>query len=132
MYTFLLILLVLDSFVVIGAVLVQSGKGGGLAAQFGGVSTSTDALFGTRQAGNVLTKTSWWGGALFLLLAFVLALASARNRAPTSVLDKVVATPPVTAPATRGAAPAIPLGTPSAPAAPAKGAATTPVPGAKP
>ena len=37
MYTFLLILLILDSAVLIAAVLLQSGKGGGVAASFGGV-----------------------------------------------------------------------------------------------
>jgi preprotein translocase subunit SecG len=31
---------------------------------------------GTRQAGNLLTKASWWCGGLFLGLAFLLSLAS--------------------------------------------------------
>ncbi|GAC1515512.1 MAG: hypothetical protein NVS1B4_06260 [Gemmatimonadaceae bacterium] len=131
MYTFLLALLIIDSLVLVAAVLIQSGKGGGLASQFGGVSTSTDSLFGTRQAGNVLTKTSWWGGGIFLFLAFVLALASARNRVPTSVLDKAVAPTPASAPAPRGATPALPLGTP-APAAGSSGGATTTPAGTKP
>ncbi|GAC1650463.1 MAG: hypothetical protein NVS4B3_09260 [Gemmatimonadaceae bacterium] len=129
MYTFLLVLLVLDSFVLIAAVLFQSGKGGGLAAQFGGVSTSSDALFGTRQAGNLLTKTSWWGGGLFLALAFILALMSTRNRAPTSVLDKAVAPPAATSPPP--ATTPLPLGTPPArslPATPSPRGAPVPKP----
>jgi preprotein translocase subunit SecG len=112
MFTFLLVLLVIDSFVLIAAILLQSGKGNGLAASFGGVSSSADSLLGTRQAGNLLTKTSWWGGAIFLLLSFVLSLASTRQRAPKSALDDAFrqAPAPATAPAaTPNATNAIPL-----------------------
>jgi len=105
MYTFLLVLLVLDSVVLVAAILLQAGKGTGLAATFGGVSSSSDSLLGTRQAGNLLTKTSWWGGALFLLLSLVLSIASTQRRAPRSVLDQAF-TQPVTpaAPAPAGGA----------------------------
>jgi preprotein translocase subunit SecG len=105
MYTFLLVLLVLDSVVLVAAILLQAGKGTGLAATFGGVSSSSDSLLGTRQAGNLLTKTSWWGGALFLLLSLVLSIASTQRRTPRSVLDQAF-TQPVTpaAPAPAGGA----------------------------
>ena len=139
MFTFLLVLLVIDSLVLIAAILLQSGKGNGLAASFGGVSSSADSLLGTRQAGNLLTRTSWWGGAIFLFLAFVLSLASSRQRAPKSVLDQAFTQPaaPASAPATPNANSAIPL-TPAAPAtapatAPAGSApAKTSAPAAKP
>jgi preprotein translocase subunit SecG len=114
MYTFLLVLLILDSLVLVAAVLMQAAKGGGLAASFGGVSTAADSLIGSRQAGNVLTKMSWWGGGLFLFLAFVLQRMSTRGRAPTSIVDQglapaqQVAPPPVTTPPPS----AVPLGTP--------------------
>ena len=129
MFTFLLVLLIIDSIVLIAAVLLQAGKGNGLAASFGGVSSSADSLLGTRQAGNLLTKASWWGGGIFLFLSFVLSLASTRQRAPKSVLDQAFTQPPAaaTAPATSNPAsaggvnltPAAPAGTPAAPAAPA-------------
>jgi preprotein translocase subunit SecG len=129
MFTFLLVLLVIDSFVLVAAILLQSGKGNGLAASFGGVSSSADSLLGTRQAGNLLTKTSWWGGALFLFLSLVLSIASTRQRAPKSVLDQAftqpapVAPAPTTAPS--GGAAGIPL-TPAtpAPATPSQAAPT--------
>jgi preprotein translocase subunit SecG len=129
MFTFLLVLLVIDSLVLIAAILLQSGKGNGLAASFGGVSSSADSLLGTRQAGNLLTRTSWWGGAIFLLLAFVLSLASMRQRAPKSVLDQAFtpAPAPATAPATPNASSAIPL----TPAAPPTGTAPAGTPPAK-
>jgi preprotein translocase subunit SecG len=101
MFTFLLVLLVIDSIILVAAILVQSGKGSGLAATFGGVSSSADSLLGTRQAGNFLTKASWWGGGIFLFLSFVLSLVSTRQRAPQSVLDQAFTQPPapVSAPA---------------------------------
>src|SRR5215213_10583097 len=91
MYTFLLILLILDSLVLIAAVLLQAGKGGGVAASFGGASSSADAFIGTRQAGNLLTRISWWGGGFWLFLAFVLQIMSTRARTPRSVLDQPIA-----------------------------------------
>jgi preprotein translocase subunit SecG len=138
MYTFLLVLLIIDSIVLVTAILLQSGKGDGLSASFGGVSSSSDSLLGTRQAGNLLTKTSWWGGGIFLFLAYILSLMSTQQRAPSSVLDQAFTQPPapVTAPASPNANSAIPL-TPAAPAtgnAPASGTApaTTPAPATKP
>jgi preprotein translocase subunit SecG len=135
MFTFLLVLLILDSIVLVSAILLQAGKGNGLAATFGGVSSSADSLLGTRQAGNLLTKASWWGGGLFLFLSLVLSIASTQRRAPKSVLDQAFTQPasapaPVSAPAggaTGGAAgiplspaPSTPAGQPApAPAAPA-------------
>ena len=110
MYTFLLILLVIDSVVLALAVLAQAGKGGGIAASFGGASSSAEAFIGMRQAGNILTKASWWCGGIFLFLAFVLQLMSARSRVPTSVLDRPTA--PISAPSTTrpsAPAPAVPL-----------------------
>ena len=99
MYSFLLILLILDALILATAVLLQAGKGGGLAASFGGASSSSDSFLGTRQAGNVLTKTSWWGGGIFIFLAFVLQLMSNRSSAPTSILDQALSPAAQTAPA---------------------------------
>ena len=106
MYTFLLVILIIVSLVLITAVLLQAGKGGGLAASFGGASSSSDAFLGTRQAGNLLTKVSWYGGGLFLLLAFVLQLMSVRRRVPSSVLDQPFSATP-TAPAPKAATPPV-------------------------
>lgn len=124
MYTFLLILLIIDAIVLATAVLLQAGKGGGLAASFGGTSSSSDSFLGTRQAGNILTKASWWAGGIFIGLAFVLQIMSSRSRVPTSILDQALTPSAQTAPL---AAPAGEAGVQSAvplePAAP-----TTPVP----
>jgi len=134
LYTFLVILLILDSVVLVAAILLQSGKGGGLAASFGGATSAADSLIGTRQAGNLLTKASWWCGGIFLLLAFVLQIASARTRVPASVLDKPLTNVPAApvAPTQQKSNPAVPLeAAPKSPAqatTPAKPAPSTPAP----
>jgi len=122
MYTFLLVILVLVSLVVIAAVLLQAGTGQGLSASFGGASSSPDAFIGMRQAGNLLTKISWWGGGVFLALAFVLQLMSTRNQTPHSILEgKLSAPAPLGgSPAPTGPATAVPL----SPLTPAPAAAT--------
>ena len=97
----LLTLLAIDSVLLVAAVLLQAGKGGGLAASFGGVTSSADAIMGTRQAGNLLTKLSWWFGGIFIALAFLLSLTSRGTSAPRSILDQTFTPPPAqTAPAT--------------------------------
>ena len=94
MYTFLLVLLILDAIILAAAVLMQAGKGGGMAANFGGASSSTSSVIGSRQAGDLLTKTSWWGGGIFIFLAFVLQLMSSRTSGPRSILDDIAAPAP--------------------------------------
>lgn len=119
MYTFLLVLLVINSLVLIAAVLLQSGKGSGLSANFGGASSSPDSFVGTRQAATLLTRITWYGGGIFLALAFVLQIMGTRTSSatPTSVLDPLSrqgsAAPAAPAPST--APSAVPL-TPLAPA----------------
>jgi preprotein translocase subunit SecG len=112
LYKFLLTLLIIDALFLVIAILLQSGKGGGMAAAFGGASSSTDALFGTRQAGNLLTKASWWCGGIFIGLAFILEISASRGRVPTSILDKSFA-PARSAPSQPRPAQPIPGATPA-------------------
>jgi preprotein translocase subunit SecG len=86
MFKFLIILLIIAAFILGTVVLLQSGKGGGLAALGGGAST--DSFFGGRQAVTILTKMSWWCGAIFLGLCLVLAGLSTRGSQPRSVLEQ--------------------------------------------
>lgn len=136
MYTLLFSVLVLTCLVLIASILLQAGKGNGLASSFGGASSAAESVIGSRQAGNLLTRTTWWAGGIFVGLAFVLALLGARQRAPRSVLDNSFApanrnapasTGPAGAPAgAQGVAPAVPL----SPAAPAPALPTSPAGGA--
>jgi preprotein translocase subunit SecG len=127
MYTFLLILLILDALVLVLAILMQSGKGSGMAASFGGASSTAETLIGSRQAGNLLTRTSWWAGGLFIGLAFVMQLLGSRPRTPSSVLDRAV-TPATVPSAPPASAPAVPLTNTPPAGAPASPAPTKPTP----
>ena len=87
MVAFLVTLLIIDGLILIGAVLLQSGKGGGLAAVGGGAST--DTFIGGRQAANLLTRTTWVTAGIFLFVALVLAIVSSRGAAgPDSLLQR--------------------------------------------
>ena len=87
MYGFLLTLLVLDGIFLGIVILIQSGKGGGLAAMGGGAA-ATDVL-GGRQATTLLTRATWTAGTVFMVLSLVLAILSSRSTAPTSVLEGI-------------------------------------------
>jgi preprotein translocase subunit SecG len=96
MYGFLLTLLVLDGLFLMTVVLLQSGKGGGLAA-LGGGAAATDGILGGRQATTVLTRATWVSGTIFMVLALVLSILSSRSAQPESIL-RVDTPAPATAP----------------------------------
>ena len=125
MFTFLLILLMLDAFVLIGVVLLQAGQGGGLAAMGGGAST--DSFLGGRQAVTILTKMSWWCGGIFLALSLVLAGLSSRGARPRSVLEGQIQAPAPVAPLPLNVQPTTP-GTSTAPGATPATPPATPAP----
>ena len=87
MYTFLLAVLVLDGVLLTVVILLQSGKGGGLAAMGGG-SAPTEGILAGRQATTVLTRATWTGGTVFMVLALVLAIMSSRAQQPQSILEQ--------------------------------------------
>jgi preprotein translocase subunit SecG len=87
MYGLLLAILVLDGLFLGVVILLQSGKGGGLAAMGGGVA-ATEGILGGRQATTVLTRATWIGGGLFMFLALVLSIMSSRADQPQSILQQ--------------------------------------------
>jgi len=86
MYGFLLALLVLDGLFMGVVILLQSGKGGGLAA-VGGGAAMTEGILGGRQATTVLTRATWTSGAIFMALALILSIMSSRATLPESVIQ---------------------------------------------
>ena len=84
-YGVLLIVLVLDGIFLGVVVLLQSGKGGGLAAMGGGAA-ATDGILGGRQATTMLTRATWTTGSVFMLLSLVLSIMSSRGQLPQSIL----------------------------------------------
>jgi preprotein translocase subunit SecG len=117
-YLLLLTLLVLDAVLLLAVVLLQAGKGGGLAAM-GAAGAGSDTLFGSRQATNLLTKATWWAGGTFLVLAFILSLMSGQTRGAESILRGVGTTAPATtSPAIAPVVQPVPSGEPTTPPAP--------------
>ena len=98
MYNALLILLLLDCFMLVLVVLLQAGKGGGLAAGFGGAGTGME-MMGSRQTVTFLhTATKWLGGG-FLVICFVLSLLTVRGTAPRGLIETEMQDQRQTAPA---------------------------------
>ena len=87
MYTFLLVLLILDAILLAAVILLQAGQGGGLASLGGG---TTDLVVGGRQAATLLTKASWILGGSFLFLALMLSVFAAHRGASTSEVQQLL------------------------------------------
>ena len=69
MYIFLSILIVIASLLLIGAVLIQKSKGGGLASGF----ASSNQIMGVRKTADFLEKTTWTLAALMVIISVVSA-----------------------------------------------------------
>jgi preprotein translocase subunit SecG len=90
-YVLLLVLLLVDGLFMTVVVLLQSGKGGGLASMGGG--QGSDTLIGGRQAATLLTKATWASGGAFLALALILSVLSSRATQQGSILRNAVPAP---------------------------------------
>ncbi|MFI5371742.1 MAG: preprotein translocase subunit SecG [Candidatus Eisenbacteria bacterium] len=96
MFGALLAFHILVCFSLVTVVLLQSGKGGGLAGgAFGGTAQT---VFGGRGATDFLTRATMVLGALFFLTSLVLALMSTRGSASRSLLQEQARQAGATAP----------------------------------
>jgi preprotein translocase subunit SecG len=120
---------VVACFFLIVVVLLQTGKGADIGAVFGG---SSQTIFGSGGAGNLLTRLTTWTAAIFMLSSLLLTWGSTRHLT-ASVVDAIpTEPPPISEPAPLGDGAALPGvgGDASASAsgdsgtAPAEGAAT--------
>ena len=127
MYGFLLAIMVLDGLFLGVVILLQSGKGGGLAAMGGGVS-ATEGILAGRQATTVLTRATWIAAGIFMGLALVLSILSSRAQQPQSILlDDLQQTAPAPEPILPGL-----LDSPAGDEGTAGGGGETPPPGGNP
>jgi len=110
---------VLICFLLLGVVLLQQGKGGDIAAAFGGSSSQT--AFGARAGATVLTRATAVLGTLFMVGAFLLTAAG--RSAPGGSVVSGVEGPTQTAPELPTAAP-LPPTTPTTTAPPPAGTGT--------
>jgi preprotein translocase subunit SecG len=137
MYAFILIMHLIICLALIGVVLIQSGKGGGLAGgAFGG---SAQTVFGGRGATDVVTRATMVLGGLFFLTSIVLALMTTGGPRGTSrsLVQEAARKSATTQPAQPGGAQRPPTGTspsatPEAPPAAAPSGGTAPAPSSQP
>jgi preprotein translocase subunit SecG len=117
MFTFLVILILVDAVFLSIVILLQSGKGGGLAGiAAGGQATQ---ILGARQAPDFLEKASWVLGAALIALCFIAPFTIGGIDERRSVLEERATEAPLEAPlpTTPGApGPEVPGQTPGAPA----------------
>jgi len=103
MYGILLFIHIGVSILLILAVLMQSGKGGGLSGAFGGGGGNQTA-FGGRGAVDFLGKATWILGSAFMVLSLLLAVLASGDGGPSSLIQKSAAPPsafpPASAPGT--------------------------------
>jgi preprotein translocase subunit SecG len=108
----ILVVVMVLAVVLIGMVLLQPSKGGGIGSAFGTLGTQLGSTFGSRRTLDFLAKgTTWVAGGIAVLCILANAFFVPRVSRPTPVTQGQSATP-----TTVPAAPTLPQGGASAPA----------------
>src|SRR5881397_332378 len=84
MYTLAVIVHVIVCFLMIGAILLQAGKGAEIGAAFGG---SSQTVFGSRGPGTFLSKVTVAAAIIFMLTSLGLAVLSRERTFSSTVID---------------------------------------------
>ena len=105
MYIFLIVIHVMVCFLMVGAILLQSGKGAEIGASFGG---SSQTVFGSRGPANFLSKFTVVVAAIFMLTSLSLAMLAKERTFSSTVIDLNKKESSQTAPETPPATPAAP------------------------
>ncbi len=122
MFTFLIVLILIVALLMALVVLLQSGKGGGLAGIASGGQTTQ--ILGARQAPDFLERATWSLGGVFLALCVLTTFFVPRVEGGGSILqDRAGELPaaPIEAPAPSSDLPGANPATPTAPDVPPAG-----------
>ncbi len=115
LYTLIVIVHVFICFLMIGAILLQSGKGAEIGAAFGG---SSQTVFGSRGPANFLSKLTVIVAAVFMATSLSLAILAKQRNVSSTIIDmqpKSAPTAPPAAPPTQSSGDSHPSGeTPAA------------------
>jgi len=84
MYTLLVVIHVVNCLVMVGAVLLQSGKGADIGAAFGG---SSQTVFGGRGAATFLSKVTVGAAVLFFATSLSLSILTRARSSSSSVIE---------------------------------------------
>lgn len=85
LFTILTVLIVLASLLLVAVVLLQNGKGEGLASNF----VAGNQTFGVRQTADILEKVTWGLVAFILLVAVVTSFTTGTTGADIDVSSKI-------------------------------------------
>jgi preprotein translocase subunit SecG len=83
MYTLLVIIIVIVSILMIGIVLIQESKGGGLASNF----SSGNQVLGVRKTTDIVEKTTWSLAAIMVVLSIACAYVAPKASTEQSVFE---------------------------------------------
>jgi preprotein translocase subunit SecG len=84
MHTLVIIIHIIACFLMIGAILLQSGKGAEIGAAFGG---SSQTVFGSRGPANFLSKFTVVVAVVFMITSFSLAILAKEKTFSSTVID---------------------------------------------
>ncbi|HEY6085392.1 MAG TPA: preprotein translocase subunit SecG [Nitrospira sp.] len=84
MHTLIVIIHIIACFLMIGAILLQSGKGAEIGAAFGG---SSQTVFGSRGPANFLSKFTVVVAAVFMMTSLSLAILAKERTFSSTIID---------------------------------------------
>lgn len=93
MYVVIIVLTVIVAVLLIGIVLIQKSKGGGLSSQFGGAGS----VMGVRQTNSFLEKATWTLAALIVVLSVASAYTMPKASNAAAVRTQAAAPAPAAA-----------------------------------
>ena len=83
-YTLFVVLIVLVSILMIGIVLIQESKGGGLSSQF----SSSNQFMGVRKTTDLVEKITWGLAATMVVISIICAYTVPKGISEQSVMEK--------------------------------------------
>jgi len=86
MYTLFVILIVIAALLMIGIVLIQESKGGGLASNF----SASNQIMGVRKTTDFIEKTTWGLALTMVLCSVICAYVAPKATSSESLIENVV------------------------------------------
>ena len=84
-YTFLVILIVIAAILMVGIVLIQESKGGGLASNF----ASYNQVAGVRSTTDFIEKATWGLAAFMVVASIACAYVAPKGNGQSSIIDTI-------------------------------------------
>ena len=84
-YTLFVVLIVLAALMMIGIVLIQESKGGGLSSNF----SSSNQIMGVRKTTDIVEKTTWGLAASMVVFSIICAYVAPKASTEQSVLEGI-------------------------------------------